>query len=257
MTMATFVYGSCVARDTFETFPGGAATLKRYVARQSLLSATSPPRTAPALDDAGLSAFQQRMVTGDWESSLWASLDEAGPIDLFLWDLTDERLGVYEFPDGSIVTRSVELISSGREGALTTGAQFHALGSASHRRLWKQRLPAFLDRLQGYPIRRPLVLIAAPWATHFDSGDPTPTSFGIDANSANTEYAPYYDDISSAEGVRVVARAIPKSSPQRGGLVTTAQADPNHQWGPAPFHYTSSTYTSIRTAVLAASDGLA
>lgn len=106
------IYGSCVARDTVEA-AAGSVELVRYVARQSLISVGSDA-SAHLPTELGLdSPFQARMVTADFLGSLGADLTEVGKdVDRLLWDLADERHGVYRFRDGTIATRSVETMRS-------------------------------------------------------------------------------------------------------------------------------------------------
>src|SRR5690606_3435896 len=101
-----------VSRDTFELLDTSRYSLLAYVARQSLISALGPA-TPLAVPLAELSPFQRRMVEGDIGSDLRSRLAAAARnTDLLLWDLTDERLGIYRMPDGGFVTRTPDVIGS-------------------------------------------------------------------------------------------------------------------------------------------------
>lgn len=228
----TLIYGSCVSRDTFEYLPRDEYTLVQYVARQSLVSAFTPAVTLlepPRLD----SAFQQRMVTGDFESSLPRVLERhAGAIDLILWDLTDERLGFYLLPDDTVVTRSVDLIASGGEGAVAGEGVLIKFGSDAHFAIWESML-AKLDAAlrRRHPSAR-VVVLAPPWAELTESGEPTLDSFGLSAADANAFYRRYYDRVARA-ALETIGRDL------------TVRASEEHIWGEAPFHYTPATHLAL------------
>ena len=128
------VYGSCVARDTVEHLVPGTVRLLGYVARQSLVSAMSPPLdTDPGHLDALPSAFQRRVLGEDARSALLRTLArDAASLEVLLWDLADERLGVYLLPDGGAITRTAELVASGAEPAMAARARLLTLGSDEH-----------------------------------------------------------------------------------------------------------------------------
>ena len=68
-----FVYGGCVTRDVFELLKHDHE-LSGYVARQSLISASSPPSNLG--DDLPETNFEMRAVKGDLNSSLFTALTE-------------------------------------------------------------------------------------------------------------------------------------------------------------------------------------
>lgn len=223
----TLVLGSCVSRDLFEELPKGEYTLVGYVARQSLISSFSPPVTRlrpPAM----ASAFQQRMAKGDYESSLPTVLKRtAGQVDLILWDLTDERLGVYLLPDDTVVTRSVDLIAAGAEPELDSEGMLIPFGNDAHFEMWRRALPQLRNVVSKHHPDSRLSLVALPWAERTESGEPTPTSFGLSAREANTLYERYYDTANAA-GTEVLWRD------------RDVRAADDHRWGVAPFHYAAS-----------------
>lgn len=274
--IGTFVFGSCVSRDTYEFLPRDRFTLHTYVARQSLISAMSRPRPDPFPPTPALGQFQRRSLETDWSSGLMKLLaPRLSGLDLLLWDLCDERLGVYEFPDGSYCTRSVELMKSGLEESLTTGAQLHRFGTDRHLELWTASMQAFLDELSAHPVR--VVLIALDWARATTDGRPTPSSYGLSADQANLIYPRYYQavaDTVAATPVSVHRVPVPQASvigtrarlahasrklPLPGRLArrvaaSTAQtppADAEHRWGLAPFHYAPSVYDEVSSDIQA------
>ena len=228
------IYGSCVSRDTFEHMNPTEYELIRYVARQSVLSAISPAVTQlrpPSLS----SAFQQRMVDGDFQSNLLQLVEGSDqPPDLVLVDLVDERLGVHLFPDGSVVTRTPELIASGVAGSMPPDVRHVTFGSAEHRALWSPAIRSFGERLRKVvgPVR--IVVLDIPWASRSVDGEPPPTSFGLTARDVNSVMSEYVDSAVHALGAEVV-----KLAPDE------VLSNPQHPWGPAPFHYAERVYVDI------------
>jgi len=236
-----FIYGSCVSRDSYEYFDSTQFELAEYVARQSAISAYTRPveLMAPPLLD---SPFQQRMVTGDFQSSLPALIrDTAGSIDLFLVDLTDERLGAYILPDGSVVTRSLELISSGAENSLPPGSHHIPFGSDAHLQYWSQGLETIAALLQTHHPRAGVALLDIPWASTSETGAPTPPSFGVSALEANGMYRPYVD-----AAARILDAQVVSLDPSE------VLSSPQHPWGDAPFHYAERTYREVVSQIMGA-----
>jgi len=240
----TFIYGSCVSRDTFEFLPGSKYHLVKYIARQSLISSTSPAIEQPMPPPDTSSSFQRRMLTGDWTGSLFSELrDNAQDIDLVLWDICDERLGVYALPPSGIskgsayCTRSVDSIRSGRDAALA-GAKLITFGSARHRILFNTALVRFRSTLAELGLLDRCLLVGPPWALEDTKGRPTPDSFGLTPTRANRLFRDYYS---------IASRVVTKNFINVQASVAVADAD--HQWGVAPFHYTPETYAALAAQV--------
>lgn len=234
-----FIYGSCVSRDTFEHLDPTEFELIRYVARQSALSAYTAPVTLVKPPELR-SAFQQRMVSGDFESNLRAQLVAAGAaVDLLLIDLTDERLGVYVLPDGTVLTRSIELIESGREQQLPAGTRHLVFGSDEHFRYWSDAIAAVNGFIADAMPRAAVAILDIPWADRTDTGIPSPDSFGVTAAEANLLYRRYVDVAVSTLGARRIAP---------GGVT----ASKRHPWGLAPFHYSERVYRDAVEALTGA-----
>ena len=229
-----FIYGSCVSRDTFEHLDPEQFELVEYVARQSALSATTRPvelLAPPTLE----SRFQQRMVDGDFASSLRPLLAQhSSGTDVLLIDLTDERLGAYLLPDGTVVTRSVELIESGTERALPQGSHHLAFGTQQHYEYWSGAVRALGDAIRNTMPQVAVALLDVPWAEWSESGQQTPSSFGVSAAQANPTFRSYVEVAAQALGAHVVA--LDPSEVLSG---------PHHPWGDAPFHYAESVYLDI------------
>jgi len=226
-----FIWGSCVSRDTFQHFPDEKYELARYVARQSALSASSSPvklMEPPKLP----SSFQQRMISGDFASNLKKQFAEtSGNVDLILIDLTDERLGVYLLPDGSIVTRSVELIQSGWETSMRMDIGLIPFGSDEHFERWSHSMVTTGEFIRQSHPTTAVALLEIPWAARSETGEATPLSFGMASADANAALQRYYRVAEQALGATAVT--LPEQS---------AISSPKHPWGEAPFHYAESVY---------------
>ncbi|WP_277209340.1 DUF6270 domain-containing protein [Isoptericola croceus] len=226
-----FIYGSCVSRDTFEHFDPDQFELVQYVARQSAISAYTRPVTMiepPMLQ----SPFQQRMVSGDYASNLQTLISEAAAqTDLVLIDLTDERLGAYVLPDGSVVTRSTELIESGAETDLPAGSRHLPFGSDQHFQYWSHGIAAVGQLFRQHMPRAAIALFGIPWAEHSETGALTPASFGVTAAKVNPLLKAYVQVAAKALGAETI-------SPRSARITSGAQ----HPWGDAPFHYSEPVY---------------
>ncbi|PFG18651.1 DUF6270 domain-containing protein [Serinibacter salmoneus] len=233
MSTRILVYGSCVSRDTVSAMPQDRIRIVDYIARQSLVSAYSPPVTlipAPELE----SRFQARQAAGDFASSLPSALRRTGGrVDLILWDLTDERLGFYVLPDDTAVTRSVDLIAAGIDGSIAQIASLISFGTDLHFNLWSSQLPRLITTVgKEHPAAR-FVLIAPPWAAHSADGSPTPSSFGMSAEDGNAKYERYLDE-AERRGIEIIGRDI-----------TDPRSSAEHVWGEAPFHYAPEVYQEL------------
>ncbi|WP_029252958.1 DUF6270 domain-containing protein [Paraoerskovia marina] len=229
----TFIYGSCVSRDTFE-YLGDDFTLVDYVARQSLISAMTPPWAGDAPHAGFDSKFQQRMLNGDKNSNLMRRIAKAKPtdIDLLLWDITDERLGTWCGPDGSHLTRTVELLRTEAPERLSAKYPLRRFGTSEHFTEWLRAVEQFVTRLRSTGLLTRVVPIAVPWATHNELGQATPTSFGMDAAEFNMLAQPYLAAIAHLVPIPVMT-------------VVTPRASSTHQWSEAPFHYTDAGYANL------------
>jgi hypothetical protein len=238
--MRVFIHGSCVSRDLLPLLSPHEFQLNFYSPRQSLI---------PLLGHIGgleehlnatnlTSRFQRRAIEGTLRADVLDRLKHHhGETDLVLWDLTDERLGVYEF-DGRYMTRSLELISSGLDVTLASMARHIAFGTDEHFDLWASALDLWKRSLTRLRLVDRLVLLAPPWATHLNDGSPTPPSFGTHA----IEHA------FLAERYYALARStFPKLHFLGHGSET--RASQNHQWGPAPFHYDEGTSARLAHAL--------
>ncbi|NMR20527.1 DUF6270 domain-containing protein [Cellulomonas fimi] len=228
-----FIYGSCVSRDTFELMDHERYTLLAYVARQSLISAFGP-RPADVATPEELSPFQRRMIQGDLEGDLTRKLAAAArSVDLLLWDLTDERLGVYQLRDGAYATRTSDNVGTSFEAGLQEQSTLIRFGSDQHRGLWVDAATKFVDTLGQLELLDRTLVLAPAWAERSLDGTPVPGSFGLLPPDANSLYEPYYRAIGE---LGVTAVRLP---------VDRVIASAGHRWGAAPFHYDDATYRAL------------
>lgn len=235
----TFIYGSCVSRDTFEFMGDSGFELVTYVARQSLTSATSAPSTVDPPPFETTSPFQRRMLMGDWEGSLLGLLRKQRPqTDLLLWDLFDERLGVNRLAGGKFVTRSVDTLSTGLEAAVIPSSEHMSLGSPEHLSAFRAALDRFGSELMSLDLMDRTLVVAPPWATTTVDGLAAPSSYSLLPDRANELFETYYAAIDATLGLPSVTVPAPD-----------AVADPAHRWGLAPFHYGRAVYESLASQI--------
>jgi hypothetical protein len=158
---------------------------------------------------------------------------EAGDLDLILWDIVDERLGYFAFPDGGIVTNSIERIALNGSPFMMAGARHVHFGSEEHFEMFRIALEQFRNLLEQENLLRRVALLAPAWAVADELGARTPSSFGTDAASGNRLSHRYIEAIQSTIRPPILCPTVP------------TQADSNHRWGSAPFHYQQSVYSDL------------
>ncbi|MHA7221479.1 DUF6270 domain-containing protein [Arthrobacter sp. RHLT1-20] len=217
------IYGSCVSRDAFPLL-GSDFKLLSYVARQSMISAISKPTML--LEGADLaSAFQNRSLAGDIRSNMLQLLRRhSSEIDVLVIDLTDERLGVIQLPDGSYVTRSQELASSERLGGVQGRIRYIDVLTERHWTLWENAATRLLNAVTALGLRERTIVLNTPWAELTDTGGPIPDFRGLDTAEVNGYLGECCAHIRSL-GYKVL------DMPQE-----LAYSSNQHRWGAAPYH---------------------
>lgn len=277
--MKAAIFGSCVSRDTAEFMP--EVEVVTYVARHSVTSLQSPHGTDGVDLSALTSAFQRRMVTSDLKGTgADRIIEKANSLDLVLIDLVDERRGFWLFPDGTTMTNSLEVESSGaaRE-ARRSGARLIEFGTDGHYVAWKAGFERLIDELKHAGLWERTILIDIEWAGAVD-GARHPQNDGIarlgrswrrlqrGAREAGrglssgrgigqawrsllrvkpTEAEEYAERALSANTdyirYRRDAQSLTSSSVVRAS--NDVRIDRDHKWGPQPFHYRNADYESI------------
>lgn len=235
---ALLLVGSCVSRDLIE-YADHEVSVVGYHARQSLISAFSAGTTAPAEVASLASPFQRRQLEADFESRLPEQVRaSAGGADLLVWDLVDERGGVFVHPDGVVTTDTIEWRRLHPHGGPPPGARRVAFGSDEHRVLFREALRSWRALLEETGLLQRTVLLAPRWADRTTSGQPVPPSFGMSAAEGSRIQAEYVEMVREIVGVTVLG----------DDLVTAAGDD--HRWGPAAFHFDDETERRLASSVL-------
>ncbi|MEL7976619.1 DUF6270 domain-containing protein [Isoptericola sp. F-RaC21] len=240
--MRVFIHGSCVSRDVVALLDSAGVELAFYSPRQSLVPIGRPiDGLQQHLDlSSTTSRFQRRAAEGTIRADMLEQLARHRSVsDLILWDLTDERLGVYEHRN-TYVTRSLELMSVGLDAALARTARHIPFGSDEHFDLWSEGLQNWASKLQELGLEDRVVLLAPRWAARFDDGTPTPSSFGTSADK-HAELARDY--LAQARHVLPDLRTL--------GTTLETSAGRDHQWGPAPFHFSAATNAALAAEIRA------
>lgn len=233
-----FIYGGCTSRDAVEQYADYDLELHSYIARQSLISAYRP--AAAKLFDARniKGTFQRRMLAGDIIGTLPQHLEEnAAEIDLIVWDLMIERVGVQKVASGGMITRNGTPRAEGVARNAIGGS--YEFGTDPHFRQWEWAFAKFQETLDQLKLRDHTIVNATPWAQYNKHGDRTQSDSDMTPEWFNGNVERYWRAIEDA-GIKV-ARI-----PQAGAI-----ADPDHQWGPAYFHYVPGTYRTQLEAITA------
>ncbi|MFC0675713.1 DUF6270 domain-containing protein [Brachybacterium hainanense] len=240
-TVRTFIWGSCVSRDTFGFLPE-TFRISRYVARQSLISAgTDASFIRPQLTPLR-SAFQQRMVLGDLSGDLYRALEaDADSLDIVLIDLVDERGGVVDLGGGYATKLSEFWGAGGREAS--RGAHQIEFGTDEHFSLWSAGARRLVQVLRDRDLVRRTLVLRAPWASSYDTGeDLEMPAWMMRPADADQLYGRYFDHL-SALGLRIVE--LPEE---------LARTSKDHRWGASPFHYQNTAYEHFARAISEAAE---
>lgn len=240
MTLRVFIYGSCVTRDAVEFWDPAQLEMAGYIARQSLISAMSPASDVEGFRLSQIdSSFQRRMMRGDIESSLLPTLESTkDDYDVLLWDLTDERNGVQQLPDGGWITRlrnfQKEQLFRGHLGAALTPTD------DDHSRMWNRALDSFLSSLDAIGVLDRLVLNDTRWASADDADVPF------------SDQETFLNPLLARMSRSIQAAGVPAIAPDPATVV----ASTNHKWDRAPFHYTEATYHTMTSSLRALAPSL-
>lgn len=206
-----------------------------YVSRQSLLTEGSDASGNLPKKYTTSSRFQLRNVRRDVEGKQLETIKDAGRPDVLLWDLVDERHGIFEFSDGSVVTRSIDVLDIPEFEDAIKQARHIPFGSDEHFERWAKAADAFVARLEAAGLKERVLVLSVNWAPFDVEGSPTPLSMGKSSGQANSQFRRYYDYLGQL-GLSIFA-------------VEDAVADPDHRWGLAPFHYTPEIYDRVHEAI--------
>lgn len=225
-----------MSRDTLELLSNEYA-VSGYVARQSLISASTRPVSVQPQELQLSSAFQQRQVEGDAASNLFPLMSKLLPtIDLFVMDIMVERLGVRNF-GGSFLTYSNELLNTVFGSKISSKNRFTKFGSDEHFIRWSEGARKLSDTINTCEMQSRAVVLQTPWASHSSTGTATQGFRGMSPSSINDAFARYYKYLETL-GFQLIR--LP---------VELAVADDNHKWGPAGYHYVSQAYDWLASEI--------
>lgn len=281
--MRVGIFGSCVSRDACEFMQ--EAVVEVYVARHSVVSLRSPHEDDELDLSELVSPFQQRMVLGDLQGTgLERIADHADVLDVVLVDLVDERRGYWRFPDGTVMTNSLELEACGAaRQARQAGARLVKFGTDEHFEQWEVGFDALVDGLYAADLLSRSVFVDIEWAAAIE-GAQHPQNDALSmigrkvrrlqrgtreanrslsrgqglsdalrslCNVRPTEAEDYADRafVANSDYIRYreVARSLLPSTVMRTSDQVRIGRD--HKWGPQPFHYRDEDYRSIVASV--------
>lgn len=217
------IYGSCVSRDTLR-ISGEGFKLDSYFARSSWISAAGPPVRKPSVAPRLKSAFQERMLYQDFDSTILAALARSSS-DLILLDLIDERSGVLPVVSGGFVTRLAEQKRSGWLDH-TPHSRVLEFGTDSHFEKFSQAASKVAEALDS----KTILMLQPRFASHAIDNTPFPLSLGFESEKWDEMYERYYDF------VRQLGFAVALSPEDL--CVTTS----SHTWGAAQYHFIDDFY---------------
>lgn len=269
------IWGSCVSRDTLEFMPDFA--VGTYVARQSAIVALAPANELSAPLDELESDFQRRMLAGDMRSDAGDRL-ETHSAACVLVDLVDERRGVWQLPNGTYLTNSVEAFHTGiDQWGPAMGARLIEFGTDEHFELWRRGFTLVVRRITS--TGKPIVLLDIAWAEVFEGQTPPHglVSFVSSAGRRSQRKAGHFLRTIKRERSVVAGVAGLSAAPTTTGdgyvkvareanykyrrYIETAQKLANvtirrtsdavrmnrtHKWGIGPYHYSDHDYERIR-----------
>lgn len=217
------IYGSCVSRDAFPLL-GSDFKLLSYVARQSMISAISKPTMLLEGDELD-SAFQNRSLAGDIKSNMLQLLRRhSADLDVLVVDLTDERLGVIQLPDGNYVTRSQELASSGRLSRVQGRMRTIDVLTERHWTLWENAATRLFNAVADLGLREKTVVLNTPWAEITDTGEVVDGFRGLETAELNA----YMSECCAH--IRTLGFEVADMPTE------LAYSSNGHRWGVAPYH---------------------
>jgi len=230
-TLNVYIYGSCVSRDVTRICAEHLTT-EKYIARQSWASATSLPTDPPSIPSNLDSAFQNRMVINDIQSSFPRSLlANDRRFDVLLLDLIDERLGLVT-SGRHIFTDSYELRGTGWKPALDLSDKLD-FGTDEHFNIWAMAATHLLRLLDATNNLHKTRLIHCQYAVHANDGYQMSKRMRKHPDEWNRLFARYY---SFAEEIGFPIIEVPAEY---------CIASRGHTWGLEAFHYIDEFYHHV------------
>lgn len=236
------IFGSCVSRDLLAFSDSSCVELINYIARQSVISAVCEP---VELDTALLtlsSAFQNRMVAGDFKKNAFDLLSSRAS-DYLIIDLIDERFPL-KIIGNSYITRSNEFrLSAGQayESCPESEKQLAGNSLIINSENAEKYIGLFCRRIRASFREDRIILHRALMADYYtdESGNirAFPKAVLEDNSRLNRILNAMYDLLQkNLPGINVLNIPAPTASQ-------------SHKWGLAPMHYSDSYYASVMEMV--------
>lgn len=232
------IYGSCVTRDLFELKENTFMQLKSYIARQSILSAVSPPIPCEKDDFKLDSNFKKNAVYNDFVKNSFTLLKN-DQSDYIIIDLIDERFSLMSYKN-SILTVSSYLIESGYFTDINAvpmvkhyGNQYYYLNTNI-----KKFLKIFCKRIGEIYEPENIILHKAFMLNKYIDKQMTMHNFDKNhlANNRkiNERLSYIYDFLEKKMHCGLVI-----------DICQDFHASENHKWGLAPMHYCEEYYREV------------
>ena len=223
MTDRIFILGSVVSRDMLDV-ASEKFCVAGYLARTSMAGVGLPPIGLPQIRESilgKLSPEQQRMIFNDLDKDTLQSVRKADS-DAVLLDFIEERFDLY-LTENSVFSGTGELRSlMPKEMPSLTILKS---GGESFFSLWLAGFERLMAELDG----KHVILNRVYWAEKFtDSANVASRAWILHNNAVLQRLYELVDRY----------WAIPAIDYPRDIWI----ADPDHRWGKAPYHYTSSVY---------------
>ncbi|WCI08748.1 DUF6270 domain-containing protein [Arthrobacter sp. OVS8] len=183
MPKNVMIYGSAVSPDVIGDMDSDFRLL-RHVAGQSMISALSRPAV---LLEGPADEFPSAALEGDIKSSLLKRVRRyASDLDVLVINLADERHGVVRLPDGTFVTLTPELRTSGLLDTIRGTKTIISPVTERHWTLWEAAANRLFKALTELGMRNRTIVIDTPWAEVANSGtgdsqDPGPSTSELNA----------------------------------------------------------------------------
>lgn len=231
MAFTASIFGSCVSRDLIAMALPDVACLE-YVARQSVISC-GHEATFDGSSFQPEHAFTKKAFESDIRGDGFARIiAHASATDVVLWDIVDERLGIFLNDKGEVLTRNIDVTETTLYDNMP-GWNLVSFGSQRHLAMFAMAATLFVNELRAHDLLSKTLFVSTPWATTMHGSTVTPPASGLTPEKANVVMADY-EAVIAELGVQFIR---PSSE--------TVVADPDHRWGPAAFHFVPEFYDSL------------
>ena len=227
-TVKVSIVGSCVTRDVLQVVDG--LEIGPYLARTSLASIASPVQRKLRLADVQFAAdvhpWHMKLITADFEKSHDEMIAEMAGGYVVI-DLIEERVELFRPAFRRYLTRGQILAQKSNIDSLLGGPV--RIFSPKGQRIWMRALPRFATMLRAAVPNERVIVHRALYA-----GDDAA------AQRANGYLSTMYDALEAA---------FPGCTSVRPSAEVFA-ADPQHKWGPAPYHFVDAFYFEMARRIM-------